>query len=211
MRGLIPTLPNPYPLATSLPAAFQEDTFTDRFLSVFDDLVAPILLTLDTVDAYLDPWLCPADFLPWLASWLGLELDENWSERQQRRLLSTAVELLRWRGTHRGTVELISNFLGIDADRIEIDDSGGVAWSVTPGGAFPGSSPPSLTVRVRLTETDELDRRRLERLITSSAPAHVTTRVEVVSPRTPSDADPGSRGSPTPTSEQPGEHAPTDG
>jgi phage tail-like protein len=95
-----------------MPAPFQGDSFTERFLSAFDDIIAPVLTTLDTIDAYLDPWLTPPDFLPWLAGWVGAELDENWSEQQQRRLVATAVDLLQWRGTRRGTVELIRGRTG---------------------------------------------------------------------------------------------------
>jgi phage tail-like protein len=182
MRGMIPGLVNPYPLVAAMPAAYQESLFTEGFLSVFDEIYAPVLTTLDNIDSYLDPLLCPVDFLPWLASWLGVELDENWSEEQQRRLLATAVELLQWRGTRRGTIELIRNFLDIEPDRIEVEDSGGVAWSVTPGGAMPGSPRPTLTVRVQATE-DEIDRKRLERLVAESEPAHVFSTVEIVAPR----------------------------
>lgn len=180
MRGMINGLANPYPLVTSLPSAYQEDLFTDRFLSVFDDVLAPVLATLDNIEAYLDPWLCPPDFLPWMASWVGVEIDENWSEEQQRRLVATAVDLLQWGGTRRGTVDLIRAFLGIEADRIDVEDSGGVAWSVTPGAALPGTSPPTVTVRVRADAEGDVDERRLERLVRMSEPAHVATTVEVV-------------------------------
>ncbi len=178
MRGLVDDLPNPNPLVTALPAPFQGQPFTERFLSAFDDAVAPILLTLDTMDAYLDPALTPPDFLPWLAGWVGLELDENWSLHQQRRMVGQAVELLRWRGTRRGTSSLIEDYLGISADRIEIEDTGGVAWSPTPDADPPGSAPPSVRVRVRVGE-DEIDVRRLERLVAAAIPAHVAWEIEV--------------------------------
>lgn len=184
MRGMINGLANPYPLITSMPSAYQEDHFTDRFLSTFDDVLAPVLSTLDNIDAYLDPWLCPPDFLPWMASWVGVEIDENWSEEQQRRLVATAVDLLQWGGTRRGTIDLIRAFLGIEADRIEVEDSGGVAWSVTPGAALPGTAPPTVTVRVRSDAKGDVDERRLERLVRMSEPAHVATTVQVVTSRT---------------------------
>lgn len=180
MRGMVPGLVNPYPLAFSMPAAFQGDSFTERFLSAFDDIIAPVLTTLDTIDAYLDPSLTPPDFLPWLAGWVGAELDENWSEEQQRRLVATTVDLLQWRGTPRGTVDLIRHFLGVDVDRVEVVESGGVSWSVTPGSAPPGTSPATLTVRVHVTDPDTVDVGRLERLVAASEPAHVLSRVEVV-------------------------------
>lgn len=179
MRGLVPGLVNPYPLVTHLPAAFQGEAFTEQFLSVFDDALAPLLTTLDTFVAYLDPALAPPDFLGWLAGWVGIELDENWSEAQQRRLVAGAVGLLQWRGTRRGTVDLIRHYLGVEKEAIEVEDSGGVAWSATPDGAIPGSTPPKVAVRVRVTDPGQVDTDRLEWLMSATVPAHVSYEVEV--------------------------------
>lgn len=180
MRGLVPGLVNPYPLVIHLPAAYQGEAFTEQFLSAFDDALAPLLTTLDTIDAYLDPALTPPDFLGWLAGWMGIELDENWSESQQRRLIAEAVALLQWRGTRRGMVDLIRHYLGVAEDQVDVEESGGVAWSATPDGAIPGSSPPRVVVRVRLAEPDRIDLDRLEGLIAGTVPAHVGPKVEVV-------------------------------
>jgi phage tail-like protein len=180
MRGLVPGLVNPYPLATHLPAAYQGDAFTEQFLSVFDDVLAPVLTTLDTIDAYLTPAVTPPDFLPWLASWVGVELDQNWSEEQQRRLVSEAVSLLQWRGTRRGAIDLIRSYLAVADNQVDVDDTGGVAWSATPGGAIPGTTPPRVVVRVRTDDPEAIDPTRLERLVAATVPAHVAHEVEVV-------------------------------
>lgn len=180
MRGTIPGLINPNPLITAMPALYQGESFLERFLSVFDDHLAPILTTLDTQDAYLDPMLAPPDFLPWLAGWVGLELDENWSEQQQRRLIAQAVAMLQWRGTSRGTVDLICNFVGVNPDQVDVEDSGGVAWSPTPGGTVPGTVPPTVKVTVRTPDHEDVDVGRLQRLVAENIPAHVAHDVEVV-------------------------------
>lgn len=179
MRGTIPGLVNPDPLSLSLPALYQGESFGERFLSVFDDLIAPILSTLETQAAYLDPDLTPPDFLPWLAGWVGLELDENWSEDQQRRMVAGAVALLQWRGTRRGTVDLIRSYLGIAEEQVEVEDSGGVAWSPTPNGPVPGTTPPRVKVTVRAPDPAQVDMSRLERLVADAVPAHVAHEVEV--------------------------------
>lgn len=178
MRGTIPGLVNPHPLVTALPSLYQGSSFTERFLSAFDDLLAPLFTTLGTVDAYLDPRLAPADFLPWLAGWVGIELDENWSEEQQRRLIAEGVSLLQWRGTRRGLVDLIGNYLGVEETAVVVEDSGGVAWSATPNGPLPGSGVPTVLVRVAGTD-GEVDLARLERVVESAVPAHVAPTVEV--------------------------------
>lgn len=181
MRGAIPGLVNPHPLVTALPALYQGEAFTERFLSVFDDLIAPVHTTIDTMDAYLDPRLAPVDFLPWLAGWVGIELDGNWSEAQQRRMVGRAVDLLQWRGTARGVVALIRHYLDVEEDDVDVQDSGAVAWSATPNGPIPGSAVPSVQVTVRTADSDGIDARRLESLVRTSVPAHVIPSIEVVS------------------------------
>jgi phage tail-like protein len=180
MRGLIPGLVSPHPLGLSLPALYQEDEFTQRFMAALDDVLAPVPMTIDNFSAYLDPLITPVDFLPWLAGWVGLELDENWSEEQQRRLVAEAAVLYQWRGTRRGLVELIHHYLGVEEAAIEVTDSGGAVWSVAPGTPPPGSAQPALVVRVRVADPGSIDRARLERLVATAKPAHVAHEVEVV-------------------------------
>ncbi len=87
-RGLIPGLVSPHPLGPALPALFQEDDFAQRFVSAFDDVLAPIFSAMDNGDAYLDPYLTPEDFLEWMSSWVGIELNENWTHRAAARASS---------------------------------------------------------------------------------------------------------------------------
>lgn len=186
MRALIPGLENPHPMVHALPAVYQElvntkDDFLIRFVESLDEVLAPLYLVLDNVDAYLDPALTPPDFLPWLAEWVGVELDENWTEEQQRRLIGQAVEIYRWRGTIRGVRETIKAWLQLDDDAILIRDSGGVTVSNVPSFEEPDSRPPTLAVRVAVTDADSVDPGRLERLVGLATPAHVAYRVEVVS------------------------------
>jgi phage tail-like protein len=171
-------LSSAYHLATGLPAVFQNDGFTARFVSAFDDVVAPVFHTLDNLDAYLDPSLCPPDFLPWLAGWVEIELDDNWSLEQQRRLVATAVEVARWRGTCRGLVELVCRYAAVGPDAVDVVDSGGVTWSSSPGGD-PGHGEHRATVRVRVPEPGQVDAARLTRLVGKAVPAHVSFTVEV--------------------------------
>ncbi|MDQ1374536.1 MAG: hypothetical protein QOJ09_1874, partial [Actinomycetota bacterium] len=82
-----------------LPALYQDDDFALRFTAGLDDVAAPALAVLDNLTAYFDPLLAPSDFLPWLAGWVGIALDENWPEARQRALVARAGELYRSRGT----------------------------------------------------------------------------------------------------------------
>ena len=91
-----------------------------------------MLSTIDNVDAYVDPWLTPPDFLDWLAGWFGLELDATWPEERRRALVANALELGRWRGTVIGLALLVELYTGAPA---EIDDGGDVVASDDPIGA----------------------------------------------------------------------------
>ena len=133
-RGLVRTLSSPHPLGEALPALFQEDGFTQRFMSAFDSSLAPIFATLDNLTAYLDPWLAPPDFLEWLGSWFGLVLDEAWSVDRRRAVLANAFEFYRMRGTVKGLKAQVETLTGGTA---EIIDTGGVATSTKAGEALP--------------------------------------------------------------------------
>ena len=59
---------------------------TQRFVSTFDTALAPVIATLDGLPGYVDPWLAPTDFLDWLAGWVGVEVDEEWTVPQRRQI-----------------------------------------------------------------------------------------------------------------------------
>lgn len=60
-----------------------------------------------------DPWETPKEFLPWLASWVGLSFRPELSEDRRRKLLANIVPLYRIRGTRRYLEELLQ--LCVDA------------------------------------------------------------------------------------------------
>jgi phage tail-like protein len=171
-----------------LPALYQEEeadpqtgrfgpNFAQRFTAALDEVLAPIISCLDNVDAYLDPELTPADFVDWLAAWMGLELDENWPLERRRGLIARAASLYHRRGTVRGLADEVEIFTGIDP---EVIDSGGVRWSTTPNTPLPGDAEPNVTVRVRVQDPASIDLARLEALVGAAKPAHVPAHVEVV-------------------------------
>jgi phage tail-like protein len=174
VRGLIEGLDSPHPLGLALPAAFADDDFAQRFVSGLDEVLAPVFATLDSLDAYLDPDLAPADFLEWIASWLGLELNEHWPLERRRELVGSIVELYGRTGTVGALRELVAIYAG---EEPEISDSGAAAWSAVPGGDIPGDPVPRLTVRVRGPHVDE---KRVRALVAAGTPAHVIADVEVL-------------------------------
>ncbi|WP_018681099.1 phage tail protein [Actinokineospora enzanensis] len=174
MRGLTPGLTSAVPLLDLLPAVYQEDPFAARFLAGFDDMLAPILSTLDCVVDYLDPVLAPEDFLAWLAGWVGIEVDEGWPLPRRRAAVASAVEMYRTRGTVAG---LRANLEVLTGGTVEIADSGGVAHSLDPDADLPGDAHPRLAVRVSGAPDAPLD--LVTDVVAAAKPAHVVHRVEV--------------------------------
>jgi phage tail-like protein len=163
-------------LAEGLPASFLQDDFILQLVGAFDEVLAPVLATLDNQYAYFDPWLAPDDFLPWLATWLGLSVDERWPPESRRRLVANAHEIYRWRGTRRGVVEAVWAYAGVEP---EVEENGALAWSPVPGGTPPGDRVPRLVVRVPRDGAD-LDLGVLERLVAAAVPAHLPHHVELL-------------------------------
>lgn len=177
MRGFVPRLVNPHPLGPSLPALYQDDDLAQRMLEGFDAVLAPVYSTIDNFDSYLDPWLTPVDFLPWLAGWVGISLDEGWDEDRRRAIVSRAVELYRLRGTAAGLAGQVEIQTG---GSVEIVENGATGWSVDPGGDLPGTADPMVVVRVTVPDPKAIDAQRLDTLVAAAKPAHVMHRIEIV-------------------------------
>jgi phage tail-like protein len=175
VRGVVAGLETPHPLAAALPALYQDDELAQRFLSAFDDVFAPVLCTLDNIDAYFDPLLAPVDFLAWLGSWVGLTIDENWPPERERALVAEAARLFRWRGTVKGLAAHLALYLGTSP---EIHETGGVSWSAIPGAPIPDAAA-HLTVIVRVPDPASVDMARIHAIIVASKPAHVTHELRV--------------------------------
>jgi phage tail-like protein len=176
-RGLVRALISPHPLGEALPALFQEDGFTQRFMSAFDTALAPIFTTLDNLPIYFDPWLTPPDFLEWLGSWFGLVLDDAWSVERRRAVLAHAFEFYRMRGTVKGLRAQVEALTG---GTVEIIDTGGVTTSTKAGEALPGSPNFALMVRIAVDDLSTINTTKLDALVAAAKPAHVTHKVQVV-------------------------------
>jgi phage tail-like protein len=180
MRGTIEDLATPHPLGFLLPALYHDNDIAQRFTAALDVVLAPVLATLDSSDAYVDPRLAPIDFVSWLAEWVGVDLDGSWPEARQRALVARAADLFAWRGTVRGVAEAVAIYAGVIPEVLE---TGATAWTGTapPAGALPGSPAGQLVVRVRVPpgEAENIDLARLDRLVEAAKPTHIAHRVEI--------------------------------
>ena len=90
-------------LGRRLPAVLTGDglrtEFLDRFLALFDGFLYDLQARSERRDLLVDPASTPIEALPWLASFLGLALDDRWAEAARRRLVAEIATLYRRRGT----------------------------------------------------------------------------------------------------------------
>jgi len=180
LRGLTLGVPSPRRLVDTLPGLYQDDPMVRSWLGALDDVLAPVFLTLDDFPAYLDPWLTPADFVPWLAGWVGIVLDPAWPMGRRRAAIARAAELYRWRGTTQGIVAAVELATGVSP---EVTESGRTTWSAQPTSGPAGGdrdTTPYLLVRLRVPAGTTPDLNAARRAVDLSAPAHVPVTVEVV-------------------------------
>lgn len=181
-------LVNPHPLAETLPGVYREawlderrrtarEPFGTRFIAAFDDVLAPILATLDNLPAYLDADTTPEDFLHWLGEWVAASVDAGWPEDRRRAFVGQAAELYRRRGTAAGLRDHVQVYTG---GLVEVVENGASSWSPKPEGKLPGTPEPVVVVRVTVDDPESIDRTRLEAMVHASKPAHVVHRVEVM-------------------------------
>jgi phage tail-like protein len=184
-----------------LPSVYESDTFMGRFLMLFESFWGPIEQQISSIDNYFDPDLTPARFLPWLASWFDLVLDEHWSESQQRELLNTVMWLYRRRGTRVSLQRYLEIFtqhpveiLEKRAKNMALGPRARLGVGVALG---TGNMPHTFTVRLQLPaiqppadleeeaatrEVARLEKQRrslIERLIVAEKPAHTSYRLEI--------------------------------
>ena len=119
-----------------LPRLYREDPVAEsmlrRYLAVIDGMLREVEWRALERDRILDPWGAPAELLPWLASLIGLVLDDRWSEQARRTVLAEAICLFRGRGTVRGLSRILEIYLGAPVSILEAFRVRGY------GGAFVG-------------------------------------------------------------------------
>lgn len=100
-----------------LPVVYQEDEesrdFLERFLSIFETVLNKTEKMITDIPVYLDPEVAPGEFIPWLSSWVSLDLYELLHEKN-REFILRANDFYKMKGTVRGIAALVSFLTGID-------------------------------------------------------------------------------------------------
>lgn len=113
-------------LLDHLPSIYREDPWLEQFLRPFAEVFGGFEKLLAEIDRFCIPlnrtdpaYRTDPEFLPWLAGWLALELDEEWDEQKRREVISRAVELYRLRGTVKGLKEYLKIYTGHSPEIME--------------------------------------------------------------------------------------------
>ena len=164
-----------------LPAIYADSDFMGRFLMIFESVLEPIQNVVDNVSYHFDPALTPQDFLPWLASWVDVVLDESWPIERRRALVASAVELYQWRGTRRGMREYLRVYTGVEPKITEefggfpLNENSRLGLNTTLGSGQHNV----FTVTLELDDPDSLNVQHIKTIIEAEKPAHAAYRLEI--------------------------------
>jgi phage tail-like protein len=179
-RGHVDNLETPFPLIQSVPPMLAQDTFVQRMMPAFDEVLAPIISTLDCLDSYFDPDITPDDFLRYLSSWVNSHNENELSLPGLRHSVATAVAMSAWRGT---TSSLHTRFFPYDLEAIVLEEGGGVTVNTTATDpeTWPDAAPMVATVTITPSKENPNSIDNIIQLIKDYAPAHLQLTIVVAS------------------------------
>ncbi|MEA2148435.1 MAG: hypothetical protein QOD69_265 [Solirubrobacteraceae bacterium] len=122
----------------------QPPPFAMRFLQALEEVLDPIVATLDSLPAHLDVDLAPEHALAGLATWLGVDEVESLPASQRREAVRQAGALGRLRGTRAGLELALSLFF--PSFVLHVNDHGKVIVSDDVAGAPPPATAASFDV-----------------------------------------------------------------
>jgi phage tail-like protein len=148
---------------------------------VFESILAPIEQVVDMLPNYFDPRVAPEAMLPWLASWVGAELDENWPATRGRALIQSLASLYRMRGTRRGLRTHLQLYTGKEPLIVESFDGLRVGQDARLGATaqFGVFRPHWLFITVYATTVEEVDEQIIRQIVEFQKPAHVGYQFEI--------------------------------
>lgn len=104
-----------------LPELYQncENSFTERFLTIFTDIYSQFEREIDTSSKIYDPELCPDEFIEWLGKWISVENMQLFPDDKKRELLLLTPWLSKHRGIISGMKKLLKLYCGTDVFIVE--------------------------------------------------------------------------------------------
>lgn len=159
-----------------LPGHYQAgpENFLNRFLLIFESLLAPVERTIGQFYYVLNPLTTPSELMQWLATWLSLVLNENWDTLARRTLMRRAAELYRLRGTRKGLSEYLKIYTGVEPLIVE-------RWQKIPIPSY-AALPEHVFLVIVPEDPKNFERSFIEAIIDSEKPAHTSYYLEFAAP-----------------------------
>lgn len=172
--------------ARFLPQVFQlaaqdGEALLGNLLFIFQQIHESVGYKIDNIHNLMRPLDAPPDFLPWLASWIALHLEDDWPEEKKRRWLRHAPALYNIRGTRRALELLLEIYTGVrptilenqwpdEAFRVETNSTIGETSTILP----PMNLNSCFTVELPMAPDEVNDEQlvRIHRVIQAEKPAH---------------------------------------
>lgn len=160
------------------------DSFSDRFLAIFQSIYDDISRQIKEFGNCLDPGVAGPDMLHGIAAWMDVEEPYMWTEKQLRYLLAHAKEFFKTRGTAKGIEMYVELYTGETPFVIECQD-----WEKYTD-SYDGllkklyeNDPYSVTVLVREECIPTYkDHRALLRMLEQVGPVQMKIRLVVLKP-----------------------------
>ncbi|MDQ6423030.1 phage tail protein [Paenibacillus sp. LHD-117] len=173
-----------------LPPVYQEDEesrdFLERYLSIFGTAFTELEEEIGDLSRYIDPYRATGEHLRWLATWIGLETDDYWTDEQVRSFILAAPELYRYRGTKRGIGAVIEMYTGVRPIIVEQFQTKAMrdhAELRNLTDALYGDNPYSFTVLLRPEQAlNEKQRVVIEGLLEEQKPAYTEAKLVQLQP-----------------------------
>ena len=173
-----------------LPEIYDSDDFTSRFLMLFESFWKPIDQQINQLEYYFDPDLTPPDFVPWLASWLGLSVDTSLPLSRVRSLLKNAMMLYQYRGTSQALKSYLEIYTDGEVDIIEqrsknfiLGKDSSLGVDIALGSE---NQPNSILINLRMPKSEleraqyseEMYQRKINKIVRTMVPAHTNVNAK---------------------------------
>lgn len=100
-----------------LPAVYQENEasreFLSRYLAIFGSMLDDMEEKIDNIAELFDAETVSGSVMDWLASWLGIAVDDNWDDATLRKLIIKAPYIFARRGTREALEMFLEIFTGV--------------------------------------------------------------------------------------------------
>jgi phage tail-like protein len=156
-------------LVDQLPRALSQDPFTQRFVTIFQEIGDSVRSQVDALEYYVDVDDAPPEFVRWLGSWLNVTVDASQASDRQRAIVREAGRTFAQRGTVSGLRSLLEAITGAE---VSVVDGGGI-W---PAGQAPYNPGRML---VRLTTAGGIPEGQLYQLVEAEVPIGISFEIRI--------------------------------